>query len=725
MENHNREDMNDTNKNVLQDLINILPINDDDDIECKDIKIIKIIKNIEDTYFSPIDLRNMFKHLKKETNNFSENILNLEGILIFYQYDINTDINGIIEKLNKLFLKFYLNSTECKKVNKSFETSFNQYKTCEKETIVTIKKIWCFKTKFMEQFSLLLEDCYKKEQHQSYFFYEDTKENNKYLIVEIIKDYKKLNNNLSLFLFFLNEIDVIFQNLGINISFLNFIKKKYENIKNIDLLFLKHIFKDNSESVFEFLFMKFGKDNRDLNYLLRLFLLKTIVNYFREINDIEKFIDGLENIKQVHGFYSYDINILLKNIKEVLHKVFNRIMLNKTNINYKAFLYMLMLYLLILNIPDILKLKYKYFDGNENLDDFYFIKNPLMEIRISKKEHIDMFLDFFNIDVIYKLIVTETNYNDILLFEKEVSYDLEEIILKTKTKLYNYKKYYKEINEIKNNMKERNEEIDEELDKELKKIKNEIDILINKLKQLDEKYLQRIKKKSDFMDIIQDEIENKQKSFRSVNVRRRNSIRRIEKKKRINNLQKIDEEEAKKSQDEEEAKKIREELEELLQMKENLIKEHKLKEQISSLRKKYRRRENNEEIKKEIIKLREEKKYLGDEILIKLLLPLQQNQDVIKELKLLDLEDMMFYLDNNVRNKEDIIKFLKLIKEFLPSIYDELKVNEYNIYDVDDKSTSIQFSPSKNSPPKSTPQIQDIPIKQSIFNRLLHSFRRV
>jgi len=85
--------------------------------------------------------------------------------------------------------------------------------------------------------------------------------------------------------------------------------------------------------------------------------LKTIVNYFRNTDDIENFISGLENIKSVNRNYDSEINSYSYNFKKNLYLLFNLIISNKTidtekPILYKAFLYMLMLYLLIINIKE-------------------------------------------------------------------------------------------------------------------------------------------------------------------------------------------------------------------------------------------------------------------------------------------------------------------------------------------------------------------------------------
>lgn len=77
-------------------------------------------------------------------------------------------------------------------------------------------------------------------------------------------------------------------------------------------------------------------------------------------------------------------------------------------------------------------------------------------------------------------------------------------------------------------------------------------------------------------------------------------------------------------------------------------------------------------------------------------------QQVIRELNLLERPDKKFYLKGNVRSKEDILKFLKLIKIYLPNMYNELlRQNPDNLYktDLSFKETSsfeeIKFTPKK------------------------------
>ena len=388
--------------------------------------------------------------------------------------------------------------------------------------------------------------------------------------------------------------------------------------------------------------------------------MKTIVNYFRNTDDIENFISGLENIKSVNRNYDSEINSYSYNFKKNLYLLFNLIISNKTidtekPILYKAFLYMLMLYLLIINIKEFLILVLTSYSGDliggAELEDFYINK---MEISLNSK-YKDMFHNFFWMNVIYRLIVTNTTYEDILLYEKEKAYDLQEII--------------EELNkEIKDNKALLTKTHSKELENRIKMLENKL----QKLEDEETKLLRLINKFIDDIDEI-DEIDEIKQYLKKIKI--------IERK--------------------------------IFELKKN---ESENKEKISTLTK----------YKNEL------QKYINDIIIIKSLLPLQINQDVIKDLNLLNNDDFLFYLKNNVRSKEDIKKFLTLIKKYLPLLYKEL-INEYpnGLYKIDssfedepnedepnedEPSLSIKFSPSKQSPATIRPEIINIPRKKSVFD---------
>jgi len=201
--------------------------------------------------------------------------LRLGDIFYFHKLKFDNIIDDIITDFKTLLSRFYLDSTKCKKINKeTFDKYLKEYKKCENNTKITIKKINCFKQTFATAFLNLLEECYNKEKDIKYYYYKETRTKNKELIFAIINKYINLIKNLSLFYFFLNEIVVIFRKLNINIDFLSsFINKiNYHNLKELDELFLKYIFKENiSSSLLEYLYSIFGKDDRDLDLLLRFF----------------------------------------------------------------------------------------------------------------------------------------------------------------------------------------------------------------------------------------------------------------------------------------------------------------------------------------------------------------------------------------------------------------------------------------------------------------------
>lgn len=414
-----------------------------------------IITNLDDyieketiTY----DLKKMFKTLKKKSNNFSENKLKLASIKQYHTFNLKEDIDIIIKDFKKLlsFSNFYLKHSKCVEAKKEFYKSYKNYK--KDFDIVNIKHFFYYSMTFKETFKLILE-CYESEKDLiNFFMFFPQAEKNINIIIKILTNkFSIINIKLNLFSFFLLEIYTICKILDIDIEK---VKKKFE-IKIEDIisdkfddtynkLFLKYIFKSEETDNISYIYSLFNKDIRDINELLKLLILKTIVKYFRNITDIKKFIDDVENIREIDEFDNDNSNCLT-NIKNALFIIYNKIINNNDDLAllYKGFLYLLMLYLLFINDIGIIKTNHNikqltdtdlYILSIEKKFDYKFKMNDFDVIKIFKV--------FFNISNIFKLVITKSEYSDIINYKKNTITEEEDF----QTELD--KQYNKDVIEI-------------------------------------------------------------------------------------------------------------------------------------------------------------------------------------------------------------------------------------------------------------------------------------
>jgi len=427
-----RYQRNQTNKDLLLDIINNIAY-------CDEFNITKLDDYMEEETIT-YNLKDMFKKLKKESNNFSEKRLNLASIRRYYSFDLQEDINSIITDFRELISKFYLSNPKCIKAKNEFTDNYMRYNgllDIDNNSIVNIKQFISFRTTFAKIFNSFLE-CYKNEKTFKYFFFEKISKNRQ-LIFEILKKYFiMININLNLFSFFLQEIFEICKILGINIK--NVIGTFNFNADNIldwsfnntyNSLFLKHIFKSEEDNIL-FIKSQFEKDSRKIDELIRLLILKTIVKYFRNITDIENFIEGIQNIRGIN-MYDYTNSSCLTDIKNALIIIYDKIISGDGDLAllYKGFLYLLMLYLLFINNIGIINITINPFKQLTDTD-LYILKSIkkkkydiVYELKMEEIKVIELFKVFFYISTIFKLVVTKSNYPDIISYQQKDITDKE------------------------------------------------------------------------------------------------------------------------------------------------------------------------------------------------------------------------------------------------------------------------------------------------------------
>jgi len=353
-----------------------------DKCEDFDIKYLKKLSKIN-TY----DLSDMFSTLKIKTNNFSENKLKLTEITTFYSFDLDEKIDEIITLYNELIKQMYL---KCNKIDKNIliKAKKEYEDKIEIRKDFEIKKCVDFKITFINLFLNFFE-CYEDKKYNERYYYSNKGHLTLKTIDNILNLYYQIYYNyLNIFLFFLNEIYLICSNFVIDIQYTkiffsfkydmkeNFLRQELINnlIRNFELFFINQIFKkeyDTNDTIY-FLYNLFKGDNRKLDTLMRLYLLKMIRNYFSNTTDIKNFINGLKNItketiiydfkdgirdiKRYDDYIIFKINTMLNELKYALIILYDKIMddnEDEKSLLYKGFLYLLMLYLLIINNNDI------------------------------------------------------------------------------------------------------------------------------------------------------------------------------------------------------------------------------------------------------------------------------------------------------------------------------------------------------------------------------------
>lgn len=412
-------------KELLKKIMDII-------FNCNDFDI-EELDNYMEEHTITYDLRKMFKTLKTRSYNFSEHRIRLASLREdnFYSFNFKDDIDSIIKDFETLISSFSSKREKCKEAKNLLKKSYRGYNSLlefRNNSVINIRQFVIFRSNFSETLSLFI-DCYK-ELKTEYTLFSGNKSFN--AITRILTNYFELINiKLNFFLFFLQEIYKICKLLGIDIiyikryfDFTDILKENFNEIYN--QIFLKLIFKSDLDNI-SFISLLFNKDARNIDELIRLLILKTIVKYFRDITDIENFIKGIKNIERI----PQDLKSFLDNIKDALINIYDRIISSDTynSLLYKGFLYLLMLYLLFINETGII-IRTDTTSSSHYLvltkRDLYILKSNKTKkndisykLKMEDSQVIEFYKVFFNISNIFKLVITKSDYSDIISYTDE------------------------------------------------------------------------------------------------------------------------------------------------------------------------------------------------------------------------------------------------------------------------------------------------------------------